>query len=272
MSGLAGTRRKTAGQTFAVALRRKWGVMYAVMMRDMRTRFFNHSLGFGLVILWPLTHLFMLLFIYHLLGRATPYGDSLFLFFATGLIPTLSFMYVSRFMAYSLALNRPMLNIPAVHPSDILFGRALLEVLASCSMAFLTFMLLIVFGEDPRPYDFVEAVSAQASVLLLAVGMGMCIGVLSQLFPFLLTLYALFTLLIYVLSGTLFVVDALPAQLIHILWWNPVLHATEWMRSAYFLGYPDQVLDKTYLVGFAVVTLAVGLLLERLLRPWVLEK
>lgn len=44
--------------------------------------------------------------------------------FATGLLPCLTFMYVSRFMALSIVMNRPMLAIPAVKVLDILFARA----------------------------------------------------------------------------------------------------------------------------------------------------
>ncbi len=40
----------------------------------------------------------------------------------------------------------------------------------------------------------------------------------------------------------------------------------EWMRSAYYDGYGAIVLDKTYLIAFALVTLFFGLALERLVR------
>ena len=257
--------------SFPVAMRRKWSVMRAVMLRDVRTRFFDHGLGFLIVVLWPLAHLVVLLLIYKLLGRTSPYGDNLDLFFATGLVPTLSFMYVSRFMALSLVIHRPMLSFPVVQPSDILFGRALLEMLASCIMAFLTFMFLIALGVNPVPVDLVAAASAFGAVLLLAVGVGMVAGVIGAIFPFFVTIYTLSTILAYILSGTLFVASALPAQISVVLAWNPVLHSVEWMRAAYFLGYPEQILDPTYLIGFALASIFVGLLLERLLRPWVLE-
>lgn len=263
--------RPPAANSFLRAVRQKWGVMHAVMLRDMRTRFFNHGLGFILVILWPLAHMGALLFIYMLFGRRAPYGDNLYLFFATGLVPTLSFMYVSRFMALSLNMNYPMLALPAVRPSDILFGRALLEILGACSMAILTFGLLLVLGANPIPGDPVAAVSALAVTLVLAVGMGMIVGVLAQLLPFLLTIYLLVTILFYILSGTLFVVAGMPTPIAEALAWNPVLHGTEWMRTAYYPGYPTQILDIPYMIAWAVGLLFLGLLMERLLRPWVLE-
>jgi capsular polysaccharide transport system permease protein len=257
--------------SFAAAVRRKWYVMRAVMLRDMRTRFFDHGLGFLVVVLWPLSHLAILLMIYAMAGRTAPYGDNLEIFFATGLVPTLSFVYVSRFMALSLVMHRSMLAFPVVQPSDILFGRALLEILASCAMAFLTIALLAVLGDNPMPADMVAAASAFCAILLLAVGVGILVGVIGAIFPFFVTIYSLSIILVYILSGTLFVVSALPAKISYALSWNPVLHGVEWMRTAYFIGYPDQILDIDYLIGFALGAIFLGLLLERLLRPWVLE-
>lgn len=261
-----------ATRSFLSALRQKWRVMHAVMLRDMRTRFFNHGLGFIVVILWPLAHLAALLLFYTFLGRRAPYGDNLYLFFSTGLIPTLSFMYVSRFMAMSLNLNKPMLALPAVQPSDILFGRALLEILAACSMAFLTFGLLIFLRANPIPGDIVAAVSALATTLLLAVGMGFVVGVLAQVFPAILRVYMVMTIPMIFLSGTIYVASVLPARIGYWLSWNPVLHGTEWMRTAYYPGYPTQILDTSYMIGCAMGLIFLGLLLERLLRPWVLER
>jgi capsular polysaccharide transport system permease protein len=245
--------------------------MYAVILRDLRTRFFNHGLGYLIAIAWPISHLFVLLFIYTIMGRTSPYGDTLYLFLATGLIPTLTFMYVSRLMAYSLNHNKPMLAFPAVLPTDILFGRAILEIVAAVMMTLVTGILLIILGDNPVPVDIPAAVEALTLVIILSIGMGMIVGVLSSIFPILLTAYILVVILFYICSGTLFVVSALPEQIAYALSWNPVLHGTEWIRTAYFIGYPDQILDKGYLAGWAVGTVFVGLVLERVLRPWVLE-
>ncbi len=46
--------------------------MQAVILRDVRTRFFNHGLGFLLVPLWPLAHMFVLLMIYTFMGGRLP--------------------------------------------------------------------------------------------------------------------------------------------------------------------------------------------------------
>lgn len=257
--------------SFSEALRSKRNVMTAVILRDMRTRFFNHGLGFLIVSLWPLAHMLILLMIYSLTGRRTPFGDSLYVFFATGLIPTLVFMYVSRFMSLSLILNRPMLTFPAVTVVDVMLARAFLEVVA----AFITlvFIIIIIYtiGDNPFPWDLSEAVKAYLAVLLLAVGVGVLAGVIVMFSPFFATIYALMMILIYIGSGTLFVISSLPDVISTPLSYNPVVHAVEWMRVAYYPTYSTKILDKEYLIGFGMTSLFLGLLLERVLRGRMLE-
>lgn len=253
------------------ALRQKRNVMTAVMLRDMRTRFFNHGLGFLIVSLWPLAHMLILIMVYTLFGRTAPFGDSLQVFFLTGLIPTMTFMYVSRFMCLSLTLNRPMLAFPMVKVLDIMAARALLEIVAAFLTLFFAFTILLLQGENPFPRDPFQAFYAYLAVLLLAIGVGSVASVITMFFSFFATLYGLSMILVYILSGTLFVAAALPEALVYPLSFNPVLHAVEWMRIAYYEGYSDRILDKEYLIGFGMTSLCLGLLMERVLRRTMLE-
>ncbi|OCP18578.1 MULTISPECIES: ABC transporter permease [unclassified Ensifer] len=245
--------------------------MSAVILRDVRTRFFDHGLGFLLVPLWPLGHMLILLSIYTFSGRQAPFGESLNVFFLTGLIPTMLFMYVSRFMSMSLILNKPMLAFPVVRALDIMAARAFLETIgAALTLALITIVMLLS-GDDPFPFDWEQAVYAYLATLLLAVGVGTIVGVLVMVTNLVATAYALFLILLYIGSGTLFVASSLPDQIAIPLSWNPVLQAVEWMRTAYFETYSDKLISKTYLIGFGLTALFIGLALERLLRMRLLE-
>ena len=252
------------------ALEQQANVMRAVVLRDIRTRFFDHGLGFLLVPIMPAIHLAILLAISKLLGRFAPYGDSLLIFFATGLLPTLTFMYVSRFMALSLLMNRPMMSFPAVRMMDIVLARAFLEIVGSILCVLLVFGVMLALGENPFPIDPFNAIYAYLAVILLAVGIGLLVSVMSAVSHVFAWIYTLLLVVVYVMSGSLFVIGALPEALASILVYNPVLHATEWMRTAYFGGYPDQYLSKAYLLWWGLSTVFVGLFLERFARGYLL--
>ncbi|WP_407817709.1 hypothetical protein, partial [Staphylococcus aureus] len=82
-----------------------------------------------------------------------------------------------------------------------------------------------------------EAVYAYLATILLAIGAGSLACVMVMFMPFFATIYALTMIVVYISSGTLFVAAALPESIAYILSWNPVFHAVEWMRLAYFPGY-----------------------------------
>lgn len=262
------SKRQTIGQ----ALVEQRNIMGAVILRDLRTRFFNHGLGFLIVPAFPFVHMFALLVIYGLLGRSSNgYGDDLRVFLATGLLPVITFMYVSRFMGVSLLMNRPMLAYPIIGVLEVVFARALLEIIGAIWMVAAVFLAFFALGADPMPTDPVEAFWAFCVTLLLSVSVGLLVSLITLVYDTFATVWALALIVVYIASGALFIVSLLPEVAINILAWNPVLHCIEWMRTAYYPSYPDQVLDKSYAIAFAVGSLLLGLLGERVLRHQLLQ-
>ncbi len=256
---------------FVNALIRKRQVMGAVILRDMRTRFFNHGLGFALVPLWPFVHIGVLIVIRTVTDRIAPYGDSTAVFYATGLVPTLMFSYVSRFMGLSLVMNKPMLSFPAVHIIDVMMARACLELAGACITLSLMVSVLWLSGQNPFPVDLNEAIFCYFATMLLAVGCGTLVGIASLVMPIMVTIYALVIIILYLSSGTLFVASNLPVGIGEALAFNPLLVCVEWMRTAFYASYSDRLVDKLYVLAWGVSTLTAGLAVERIFRRQLLE-
>ncbi len=233
------------------------------MLRDMRSRFFNHGLGFIIVPLWPLVHMGLIILIHSYTKLTAPYGDSVAVFYMTGVLPFLAFSYVSRFMAYSLLTNKSMLAFPAVKMSDILTGRAALEMLASFVTALFITLILYLLGNEPFPTDLKSAAACYLTVLFLAYACGYLVGICSVLAPVVLTIYQLTLLALYVSSGVFFVASNLPDSISYYLSYNPICGCIEWLRTAYYENYSDQLISVPYILMYAAVTLLLGLMLER---------
>jgi capsular polysaccharide transport system permease protein len=248
------------------AVRSSGRVMWAVMLRDIRTRFFNHGLGFSIAIGFPLVHILILIGIWSLLGRDAPFGDSTAVFFGVALAPFMAWNYMSRFIMLSLVMNRPLLAFPAVKILDILFGRGLLEVLGSCLMLMFLVAIGLATGHDVSPADPVDAVAAWLAALGLGLGFGMVNAVIAMAAPFWVTGYTLLVILLYMISGIVFLPTALPEAVGDALAWLPTLQVVEWMRTAFFEGYPDTLLHRGYLVAWVGGSVIVGLGLERVAR------
>jgi capsular polysaccharide transport system permease protein len=245
--------------------------MHAVVLRDIRSRFFNHGIGFLIVPLFPVTHMGILMTIYIAIGKPSAFGDDLLVFFATGLMPALTFMYVSRFMSISLMSNKMMMAFPVVKLLDIVLARAFLEFIAIVLSAFFMYIILLSFGSAPMPRDTSQALQAMFFVAMLGLGAGIVASVITAITPTFAMVWALSMVIFYLSSGAPIYLHVFPEQILKLCAWNPVFHAVEWMRTAYYIGYPDQHLDKTYLISCAFGTIAIGLVMERLLRPQMLE-
>lgn len=236
------------------------------MLRDIRTRFFGNGLGYLVAIAWPIAHIAILISVYYFAGRIAPYGDSLLLFFATALVPAISFMYMSRFIMMAAVVNRPLINFPIVKVVDLFVARGALEVLASCCMALLIMGVLYVSGVHVVPARPLEAGYAFAASLLLGFGVGFLMGLIAMAVPGITVFYVLVTIIAYLTSGVLFIPDQLPSDIKYIISWNPIFHGVEWMRTAYYIGYRAEALDKAYILTFGIASLFAGLVTERLVR------
>jgi capsular polysaccharide transport system permease protein len=211
----------------------------------------------------------ILMTLWTVLGRATPYGNSPLLFFATGLIPFMSWNYMSRFTMLALVVNRPLVSLPVVKVLDVVVARGVLELLCSCLLSVIMLVGLWTLGVDVVPQNLVEAAYALGASLLLGFGFGIINGIIAMGFVQWATGYSLIIILAWLTSGVFLIPNSMPTALREVVAFNPVLHGVEWMRTAYYDGYISSVLDKEYLLTFGFGSLALGLVLERFIRGWI---
>lgn len=243
----------------------------AVILRDIRTRFFGHGLGYLVSIGWPLAHVLILLIIYRFAGRTAPYGSSMALFFATGLVPYMSFIYTARFIMMSLVMNKPLTALPAVKLVDLIIARAILEMLASCCMVILMCLIFFVLEIDTVPIDVEQACLAMMSALFLGLGFGVVNAIVAVAVQGWMLFFVLVNISLYLTSGILFVPDQMHPTIRYAMSFNPAFHLVEWMRLSYFQGYTASALDKVYLLSWAGGCLLIGLATERLVRGRLLQ-
>ena len=256
---------------FYIAVRNYRRALGALILRDIKTRFFGSSWGFLIAIAWPLTHIALLLVLNTIAGRLPPYGDSAALWFATGIVPFMAFSYMSRFIMLGLVLNRPLLIFPTIKLTDILLARAIVEVLSAGIVILILIIYFALEGVDFVPYDIVGAYRALGAAMLLGVGFGFVNAVIAQAAVFWATGYSLFMIFLWMASGILFIPDNLPELARDILYYNPVLQVVSATRAAFYEGYASLTLDYGYLFASAFVSLFLGLLLARFARGRLLQ-
>ncbi|WP_070998777.1 ABC transporter permease [Methylobacterium sp. C1] len=237
-------------------------VLHALMLRDMRTRFGATLWGYGVVVLWPCVHIFVLIGIYTFQKLAVPLGDSRPLFFATGAVPVLVFQYISREVMKSVIMNRPLTYYPQVKLFDVILARILVEIVTGFLALLVVTAVLICIGTNPLPADPFKAMCAYLSAILLGIGIGTINVAIIGFFPGWMIGYALLSILLYISSGVMFLPSYLPDKIYYWMKFNPVLQLAEWVRAAYY-PYAGIEIDYLYINLCALASITVGLWLVR---------
>jgi len=241
-------------------------VAASLILRETRATFGTSHLGYLWAIITPVASIILLTVIFSFAARHPPFGTSLALFFATGIIILQLVLRLSESLMTAIEANRALLAYPPIKRTDVLIARALLITLTYLVIAFIIFGSFVALGFASLPARPDHILLAFAAASLLGFGLGLINAILVNHWDSWRRIAPILTKPLFFISGVFFVPDYLPPQIIEWLQWNPVLHAIEWIRQGYYSGYHSQVLNKTYLLSAALFLVFIGLAAERLTR------
>ena len=247
-------------------LRNYRNIIFALMMHDIKNRFFGSGIGQIVMVLWPFGHILILISIYVLTSRKNPFGESIVQYSAVSVFPFIIFNYVSRWIVFSAIQNKSFLQYPIIKPLDILIGRALLETVSISIVGIMLVVFVTICGSDIMPSNRVDAVCAFLGTWFLAIGFGFLNAPFAFILPLWNVVITLFIILAWVSSGVVFLPTALPEAVRYPLSFNPLLNCVEWFRAAYYSDYPTSMADKLYVFEFGLISLSFGLILNLLLK------
>ena len=197
------------------------------------------------------------------LKQNTPnYGTSLFLFYASGLLPYYVFMRIST--RTRSAVGKPNNLLPGLSALDVYIATALLNAIIYISMLIMIFWGIWLYGiDDARPNSVVTCAAPVALFIMLGFGIGMINNVICRFVPLWGMLYQILTRGLVFLSGVILIVDLSPIWLRNWVVANPLSHGIEWFRLGIYGTYPHNSLDRSYLIEWAIIALFLGFVLDR---------
>lgn len=248
------------------ALQKRSAVIFALMLRDMRTRFGGSHLGYLIAIMWPFSHLVVMVGGMAYSRRISPIGGDPIIFGVTGVLPYILCLYPSRMMGNAIESNRALLFFPVVRAVDIIISRGIVEFFTAFTVVLLVFLLAYLINYDLMPSDHYAIFSGVLATVYLAISFGFLNNVVSSLFKFWNMIFVVSVIIMYFTSGVILQVTIFPKEVQEIISFNPLFHSVEWLRSAYYEDNVSEMFSKAYLIGFATFVLFLGLLGERFLR------
>jgi capsular polysaccharide transport system permease protein len=240
-------------------------VVYALLLREISSRFGKSRAGFLWVLVEPIAHLVFPIAIFGLvLARAIP-GVEFAVFLVYGLLPFLLFKTICLQTMDGTRANRGLLSYRQVLLMDVFVAKALTHCAVSACVFAVVLGGLALLGFDVVPALPIELFGAMALTVALAFGLGMLFGALGSVSPDLKSVPRLLFIPLYFLSGILFPVSRFPEEWLPWLALNPVLHLVELTRHAAIADYallPE--LGVSYPLALALLTVFMGLALYRL--------
>ena len=238
-------------------------VVRALILREVRTLYGRHRLGYLWAFFEPLLHMSFWFLLWGLVRHGHAVHDMApLVFLSCGLIPFFCFMNVAAFVQGAIGSNAALLQFPVVKQIDTVIARFLLKSATMLVVGLGIFGALIFTGVANWPDDPLEVICAALAMLWLGLGYGTFNCMLCVLFPTYAKFTGVLTRILYFTSGLFFVAESLPGPLLKYLQWNPAFHGVELFRSGWSSLYESRFATFDYLLFFGSILLIIGLVLE----------
>jgi capsular polysaccharide transport system permease protein len=268
MSMLPEPPARTAGRVRFQRLR----VLFALVVREMGTRFGRSAGGYAWAIAQPLGGIMMLAIAFSLALRSPPLGSSFILFYSTGIIPFHLFNAMAKGVSGAVGSNRGLLTYPVVTPLDAILAKAALSFVTLLMVAVLLFSgIILVLGVHVN-LELGPAALAFTLAALVGIGVGTLNCVLFGFFPTWKNVWGVLTRPLFIVSGIFFTFESVPPSFQAVLWWNPMVHVIAVMRTGFYGAYEPHFVSLPYVLGVAGITFSVGAYLLRRHSAFLIEQ
>lgn len=253
----------------ALSIQRR--VIYALFLRELKTRFGKFRLGYLWAFLEPVSHMLVLFIILHVLAKHAMPNISFSVFLACGLVPYFMFTSISLRSLNAIEANLGLLSYRPVHPVDTLVARALLELVISATVFTLLMIILWLSGEFIVLSDIPELVAIWGLLGTLGLAVGLIFMVIGHEFPVVEKIIPLLLRPMYFASAVMYSLTTIPPQYRGLILWNPLVHAFELLRHTVVPTYAVENVSLSYFAFCTLATLFVGLALYKAREPSLLR-
>ena len=240
-------------------------VIYALLLRELSSTFGKNRGGFIWVLVEPIAHLLVPVFIFTVIRQRLLPGVEYPVFLVYGFLPFLLFKSICLQMINGVNQTKGLLGYRQVLLLDVFVAKAMAYAVIQAVVFTIVLTGLAMFGFDVLPPRPLELAAVLALTVMFAFGLGLVLAAISSLIPDARSVVKVMFMPLYFISGILFPVTRFPDEWVRRLAYNPVLHLVEMTRAMGVVGYePFKYLVPEYPITLAFTLTAIGLMLYRL--------
>ena len=242
-------------------------VIHALILRETKTRYGQHKLGFLWAVIEPMIIVAVFVAIFASMRNDSPGGMPLVPFMLVGFVPFSLFRDVMNQLQGAIVLNKTLFAFPQVTSFDVILARGILEILITLGVFGFLLSLTHLYGFRLNVQRPLEVLAGCGLIAMLGLGVGFTFASISPILPSLRQLTsALLGRPLFLSSGLFFTAESIPSEIRQYLLYNPIMHMLELIRGAFFHEFETSHGSWQYATTWAVCSLAFGLLTHQALR------
>lgn len=239
-------------------------VYSALFLREALARISSSRFAWFWLLVEPIFHVAYMLLIYTVIRVHTVGGIDTVIWLMVGMLALFMFRRTALQVANAISANQALFTYRQVKPVDTVLVRGGLEGVLMLVVASILLAAAALFGHSVLPTDPLAVLEAFFGLWLLGMGFGLVVSVATELVPEVGRLVNFVMMPLYLISGVMLPLSAVPQPYRDWLMFNPVAHGLEAARlgfSPYYHVVPG--LSISYMYSSALVSIFFGLALHR---------
>lgn len=241
-----------------------FAVWRAIFLREALDRLFDMRAAWFWLLAEPVLHISFMTFIFAAIRVHTIGNVDVVVWIMVGMLAFFLFRRTAVQVTHAVDSNRPFFTYRQVKPFDPAIARAALEALLMLIISTIILVMAALLGHETFPADALLVMQAAFGLWLFGIGYGLIASVLMALIPEMKHVLSILMMPLYLISGVIWPLAAVPQPYRDILMLNPIVHGLDLLRlgfSPYYHTVPG--LSMAYLHAWAVVSVFLGLILYR---------
>jgi capsular polysaccharide transport system permease protein len=238
----------------------KKSVIFALVLREARSRFGERRMGAIWTLIEPICHLLILSVLFSLLRGRTMAGIDFPVFVLVGLAPFLLFRNTALRLMNSPKENRSLFAYKQIKPLDTFIARVLVEFSISATVYAILALGFAWWGFDMSIKSPIEWILTILLGVIFSFGLGTLLSLITHAMPGSALFIRMMFFPLYFISGVLVPATYLPHAMLPLLLLNPFLHLLELIRAEIFPYYVTvDGVSLQYVIVSTIVLLFVSL-------------
>lgn len=254
-----------AGMLQGFAVQRR--VILALILREVHTIYGDAKLGYLWVLIQSAFGIGVFWAVREFMNASDPHGMPTAVFLIVGFsVWHLIADCISKCMN-AVSANLPLLTFPQVTDLDVMVGRVILIFVTQLLVSVILLSVAYAMQIEVKFESFGLLIICLMLTPMFGLGCGALLSSLAVFFPALDRIVPLVMRMLFFVSGVFFSVTSFTKDIADLLAYNPILQLVELTRCSMSFSYPRDGLSIVYISVLTLSVLAVGLLLERFVRP-----